>query len=231
MVRRAALLAAALALTAAPAALADGDPASDILPQRDAYYPYVPPVSKPLVTALDKLLAQVRKAGYPMKVAIIASAGDMGSYPQLFNNPQRYANLLASELPTQPDRKVTDEFHLLVVMPGGFGGEHLGDRVDEALAPIKIDPAQASDGLARASLQAVARIATVNGHKTAAPAEASLPKPKSSGGTSPLLYVAIGALVLALLVLVAIIRLRRRAADRPLEADEAQDEPGSTRLP
>lgn len=60
MPARALLLAAALALTAAPAALADGDPASDILPAQDAYYPYTPAVSKPLVTALNGLLARVR---------------------------------------------------------------------------------------------------------------------------------------------------------------------------
>src|SRR4051795_10844431 len=106
--RRVRLAALILALICAhgPSAYADGDPASDVLPSQDAYYPYQPPVSKPLVTALDGLLKQVRKAGYPMKVALIETAGDMGSLSQLFNDPQRYTNVLASELPVNPHGSV-----------------------------------------------------------------------------------------------------------------------------
>src|SRR5437868_3374452 len=113
MARRVALLATALALAVAPAAFADGDPASDVLPSQDSFYPYTPPVSRPLVTALDKLLKEVRKAGFPMKVALIESAGDLGSYPQLLNSPQRYADLLASELPTNPHGPVKGGLRLL----------------------------------------------------------------------------------------------------------------------
>ena len=174
---------AALILAAAPAAaLADGDPASDVLPAQDAYYPYSPPVAKPLVSALDGMLKKLRAEGYPMKVALLESTGDMGSYPTLFNNPQRYADLLSSELPSQADRKYTGALHLLVVMPGGFGGENLGDKVNQALAPVKIVAAQQSDGLARAALHAVARIATFAGHPTKVPAAASASAGKSSGG-------------------------------------------------
>jgi hypothetical protein len=214
MLRRIALLVAALALGVAPAALADGDPASDVLPSQDAFYPYSPPASKPLVVALDKLLKQVRADGFPMKVALLETAGDMGSYPTLFNSPQRYADLLASELPTQADAKVTDEFHLLVVMPGGFGGEHLGDRVNEALDPVEIDATQGSDGLVRAALEAVARLATVNGHKTEVPPEAAPPgAPGSGGGTSPWVFVGpIAGLLLAAGIGGFVVRRRRRRA-------------------
>jgi hypothetical protein len=172
MTRRIALVVAALALTAAPTAQADGDPASDVLPSQDAYYPYAPQASKPLVEALDQLLKRVRGDGYPVKVALIASAADLGSYPMLLNDPQRYANLLASELPVNPHGGLDEQLHLLVVTAAGFGGKSLGDRVDEALAPVEIDPEAGSDGLVRAALQAVARIATVNGHDTPVPPEA-----------------------------------------------------------
>ena len=229
--RRALALAAALALIAAPAALADGDPASDILPRQDAFYPYQPPASKSLVEALDKLLKQVRAAGYPMKVAMIESASDLGSYPQLFNNPQEYANLLASELPTQRDQKVTDEFHLLVVMPGGFGGQHLGDKVDSALGPVKIDASAQSDGLVRAALEAVARIATAAGHPTKVPPEASPPGSSGGGGSGGggsaglIIGIVAGVLVVAG---AAGFALRRRQGgpgsdERPPEPPPAQD--------
>jgi hypothetical protein len=212
---RALLLTIALALAAAPAAWADGDPASDILPAQDAYYPYTPTVSKPLVTALNALLKRVRAEGFPMKVALIDSPGDLGSYASLFNSPQRYANLLASELPTQPDRKVTDAFHLLVVMPGGFGGEQLGDGVNRALDPVKIDVSAGSDGLARAALEAVARLATVNGHATPVPAEAAAAgaqTPSGSGGTSPWVFIGPLAGLLVLAGAAGVVLRRRRTA-------------------
>jgi len=215
--RAAMTLAAVAALACAPAALADGDPASDVLPSQDAYYPYQPPVSKAVVTALNNELKQVKDAGYPMKVALLQSAGDMGSYPTLFNQPQRYADLLSSELPTQRDKQFKGALHLLVVMPGGFGGENLGDNVDEALAPVKINAAQQSDGLARAAMLAVARIATANGHPTKTPPEAtaSSEKSKSSGGGgggSAGLIIGIIVAVLAIGAIVVVL-LRRRRVD------------------
>ena len=41
---------------------------------------------------------QRRREGYPVKVALIETKQDLGQYPQLFGKPQRYADLLASEL-------------------------------------------------------------------------------------------------------------------------------------
>jgi hypothetical protein len=221
MSRRIALLTAALALTAAPAALADGDPASDVLPTQDAFYPYVPPASKPLVTALDALLADVRKRGYPMKVALIQSAADLGAYPTMFNNPQEYGNLLASELPTNPHGTVKDELHLLIVMPVGFGGKNLGDRVDEALGPVKVDIEAQTDGLVRAALAAVARIASVNGVETPVPDEASADGGGGSGKT--ILLIVLGVVILLLAVALMLVRRRSRAVAADPEAESAAD--------
>src|SRR6478672_4673686 len=70
---------------AAPgAALADGDPASDVLPSQDAFFPYAPQASKPLVVALDKVLKEIRGKDFPVKVAVIGSQADLGSYPTMF---------------------------------------------------------------------------------------------------------------------------------------------------
>src|SRR3954453_18953162 len=105
---------------------ADGDPASDFLLQQDAYYPYAPKTSPRMRTALDGLLKRVRAAGYPMKVALIGTAADLGSYPNLFTDPQRYANLLAQELSTiTHGGKKENQLHLLVVFPSSFAGSGL----------------------------------------------------------------------------------------------------------
>jgi hypothetical protein len=209
--RRALALAVVALLAAAPTARADGDPASDVLLQADVFFPYAPATSPALAKALEGLLQRTRQGGYPMKVALIASAGDLGAYPQMFNAPQEYASLLASELPNNPHGKKSSRAelrpHLLVVMPGGFGGDNLGDAVDAALAPVTIESAAQADGLAKAALAAVARIATANGHETPVPPEASTKLAETTKSTdrgsgtpvwifiAPVLLVVAGAVV------------------------------------
>lgn len=228
MARRIALvLTLVLGLAAAPTVLADGDPASDVLPTQDVYYPYSPPPSEPLTKALDALLADVRERGYPMKVALIAGQADLGAYPQMFNDPQVYANLVAAGLPTNPHGQVKkgEQLHLLVIMPGGFGGKNLGDRVDEALAPVKIDVEAETDGLVQAALQAVARIASVNGVETAVPeaATAEVPGEGSGDGGRTIALIAVGGAILLLAAAFLMLRRRARASDeRPPEEETAQ---------
>jgi hypothetical protein len=225
MPRRLALaIAALIALGAVPSALADGDPASDVLPQVDVYYPYSPTPSPALVETLDALLADVRERGFPMKVAQIASAADLGTYPTMFNNPQVYANLLSSELPTNPHGTVKDELHLLIVMPGGFGGTGLGDRVDEALAEVEIDADAETDGLVRAAIEAVARLATVNGTETAVPDIDG--DGDDGGGLSVVVIVAAVLGALALAALGSLLWRRRRASDERPEEEAAPQGPG-----
>jgi hypothetical protein len=219
--RRTAAIAVALLLAAAPAARADGDPASDVLPSQAIFFPYAPPTSLQLRTALAKVVGAASTAGYPMKVALIESAGDLGSYPNLFNQPQRYANLLAGELPSNPHGSVRTPQHLLVVMPVGIGGNNLGDKVDQALAPIKVDPNAQSDGLARAAIEAVARIATANGHAVPIPAEAHQKLQTGHRSTKrksgPAVWVYIAPLALVLLGIVAAGRIAARRSRPPTD--------------
>lgn len=207
------VLAAVLAvlLLAAPAARADGDPASDVLLSQDVYYPYAPPTRADLRKALDGTVKAARDAGYPVKVALIAAPADLGAYPQLYNKPNEYATLLARELPGSTHGAKVAGQRILVVMPGGFGGTDLGDRIDEALAGIAIQAKAQSDGLAVAAMTAVARLATANGHEVEAPPEASLTLGKAKGGggggPSALLY----ALPVAAIFLVLALLGRRRS--------------------
>jgi hypothetical protein len=205
--RRAALIAlAALSLLPA-AASADGDPASDVLLAQDVYYPYAPKASPQMSKALNGLLVRVRKAGYPMKVALIQTPADLGAYPNLFGDTQSYANLLAKEI------AFNSRPHLLTVMPTGFGGDNLGANVNAALKGIKIDQAAKSDGLIQAALAAVARIATANGHRTPVPPQASAAlsaSKASSKRSTPSVLVYGGPVLLTLIAIGVLIVVGRR---------------------
>jgi hypothetical protein len=214
--RRAALIAFVVLSLLPAAAVADGDPASDVLLAQDVYYPYAPKVSPQMTKALNGLLGRVRKSGYPMKVALIQTPSDLGAYPSLFGDTQNYANLLAKEI------AFNSHPHLLVVMPSGFGGDNLGSNVDSALKGIKVDDAARSDGLVQAALAAVARIATANGHRTAVPPEATAAlsaSTASSKRSTPSVLVYGGPVLVALIAVGALIWVGRRK-------EREEEEPG-----
>ena len=95
-------------------ARADGDPASDVLPTASVYFPINPPshgAQRTLLSAVDAVYAK----GNRVKVAVIASATDLGAIPSLMNKPGDYARFLGQELAG---------FYvgpLLIVMPKGWG--------------------------------------------------------------------------------------------------------------
>jgi hypothetical protein len=107
---RVAVLALAVLVLAAPAARADGDPASDVLYTSDVFLPF-----GTTSASLVQQVAGVYRGGERIKVAVIASPTDLGSIPSLFGKPDVYAKFLAIEL---------SNFYvgpLLVVMPAGLG--------------------------------------------------------------------------------------------------------------
>src|SRR3954453_3989674 len=108
-----AVLATAM-LVPAPAA-ADGDPASDTLLGQNVFYPYQPKVSPAVAARLNAETAAAKRAGFPLKVALIASPLDLGVIPDLFGKPQKYADFLDQEISFQGKQP------LLVVMPAGYG--------------------------------------------------------------------------------------------------------------
>jgi hypothetical protein len=206
MARRVASLLAALLLAAAIApvwARADGDPASDTLLGQSVFYPYSPAVPTAVQRALDAEAAAAKKAGLPIKVAIIASPIDLGVIPELFNEPQSYAQFLDKEISFQGPQP------LLVVMPSGYGAQGVSaaaGRAVKALAPPK---GKTSTDLARAAMTAVATLAAAAGH----PLNDAPGAGRSSGGSaSSTTPVVIGLAVAAVLVAGALIALRRRQA-------------------
>ena len=110
-IRLAAACVAALATIAPAAALGDSDPASDFLPTQNVFLPYSPRVSPALVKDLHTVTTLAGKAGYKIKVAIIASPTDLGGVPNLFNQPVQYASFLGREI------SFNGKQPLIVVMP------------------------------------------------------------------------------------------------------------------
>ena len=107
-------VAAVLAATRPPAALADGDPASDVLVYQPVFFPYnpAPPAAQ---RELNGLVKSANQQGYKIRVAVIQSPRDLGSIPTLFGKPSVYARFLSSELSSIWRDRV------LVVMPSGYG--------------------------------------------------------------------------------------------------------------
>jgi ABC-type glycerol-3-phosphate transport system substrate-binding protein len=199
---------ACLALSVAQAR-ADADPASDALLIQDVFFPYQPMVSAGVANALNQVVAEAKAAHFPVKVALISSPNDLGGLPNLFAQPQRYADFLDREI------SYNAPVSLLVVMPQGFGTHSLGKQ-GELNPLLPVNPAPGSDGLAKAAIAAVEKLAADAGHPLAAPKIVATSS-KSGGGTSPALTF--GAPVLLVLIAAAAVALTRRRRGDEEEVD------------
>jgi hypothetical protein len=197
----AALLVAALL---APAiALADADPASDVLLGTSVFYPYAPPVSAATQKRLNAEAAAAVRAHFPIKVAIIGTPTDLGAVPNLFGKPQQYADFLDQEI------SFNSKQPLLVVMPQGYGTAGLPSAATQAARSLP-SPGHGGEQLAQSSLAALPKLAGAAGHPIANVTPTSR---GGSGGSSPALLVAIIAVV-AIALTAAVIASRRRAGTR-----------------
>ena len=200
---------AALAVLAPALARGDSDPASDFLPTQNVFLPYSPRVSAPLVRDLQTITTLSAKAGYKIKIAIIASPTDLGGVPNLFNQPVQYASFLGREI------SFNGKQPLIVVMPVGIGTFEAGPKAASAVAGIKVG--SGSDGMARAAIDAVMKLASAAGH----PIHGFKPSAggsggSGSGGSSALIFgVPLGLLVIGL----AIVTYRRSAMGEEEEAE------------
>jgi hypothetical protein len=106
-----------LLAVAVPRAHADGDPASDVLASQRLFLPADADVPIRQQLQLSALLNQSAQKGYPLRVAIIGSASDLGSVTQLWRRPKTYAHFLGGEL------ALIYHGTVLVVMPNGYGAD------------------------------------------------------------------------------------------------------------
>ena len=158
-VRIALLLTAAAAAVILPSlAIADGDPASDTLLGENVFYPYSPPVPRSVAATLNTQTAAARRAGLPVKVALIAGPTDLGVIPSLFGKPQAYARFLDQEISFRGAQP------LLVVMAAGYGVEGVPERRRSAVSALPKPAGRTSADLARAARTAVATMPSASGH-------------------------------------------------------------------
>ena len=199
--RRALLVAAAAALVAVPAAFANGDPASDVLLTQKVFVGPEVPVSKGKLDALQKTVDTANAKGYPIRVAVIAFTGDLGTAVSLWRQPQSYSRFLGSEL------AFVYRNRLLIAMPSGFGFYHGRKPVAKEKAVLaKIPPGKTPTALTESTTQAVRALAAADG----------VVLPKISTGSSAWRDRAIiaGVGLLVLLVLFVPARWLRRGRTR-----------------
>ena len=205
-----AVLALLILVLAPAAAVADGDPASDVLLLQDVFVSYEPISTRP-ANELRHVVAEAKKAGLPVRVALIASSEDLGSEFGMWNSPQPYARFLNEEISFNSVRP------LLVVMPAGFGVDHLPGKASRAIDQIPIN-GDTQDGLAVSATVAVARMSAALGHPIRGaplrvPAAAAVAKhPKGGGGWA--IFAIPGVIVITALAGLAM-RLQHRRRDEP----------------
>jgi hypothetical protein len=189
-------------LLPASAALADADPASDVLVSSSVFFPYSKPVSSELQKTLNAETEAARRAHFPIKVALIGAPLDLGGLPSLFGMPQQYAKFLDQEL------AFNGKPPLLVVMPAGTGVAGLSPAASAAADALPKPAAKTSDDLARVAVAAIRKLATAARHPLG-----TISAPSGGGGGSVFDDLAFG-LVAAAAVLAAanIIAFRRRQA-------------------
>jgi hypothetical protein len=173
---------ALLGLALVPAAAsADGDPASDVLVSQGVFVPWDAGVPLRSEARLEAVVGAAAASGYPIRVAVIASAKDLGSVTALWHEPQTYAAYLGDEL------SLVFRGRVLVVMPDGVGLYPRGasggaeDRV-VVLAPRATAPRE----LAALATTTVERLAAGAGHVlSSSQADRPTPPAARAGAADP----------------------------------------------
>lgn len=138
------------------------DPASDVLVDKNVFLPYPPPSA-----ATSASLAREVRAAYArnfrVKVAVIATATDLGSIPSLFGKPGHYAGFLGQEL------QLYYGGPLLIVMPAGYG-VYDGGRSTKAersvIATAPSVPGSTASALTTSAAQLVHRLVAAGALKS-----------------------------------------------------------------
>jgi hypothetical protein len=173
-------------------ARADGDPASDVLASQAVFLPQDGGLSQEQEARLAAVVSAARRAGYPVRVAIVASPTDLGSITELWRQPENYARFLGQEL------SLVYRGTLLVVMPDGFGFYGPGAAAEAQRSGLSGQtPGPPGPKLGDASITAVQRLAAAAGHPVSVTA-VSVPTAAGASDLLALIVLAAGALVIVL---------------------------------
>jgi hypothetical protein len=201
--RRAAVLLVCTACAAvlASTARADGDPASDYLLSSQVFLPFDVKVTETQQQELLSTFAAANKAGYRIRVAIIATPYDLGSVTPLWRKPRTYAKFLGVEI------GFVYRGRLLIVMPNGFGYSWQKRPTEREYAVLsKIPVGKGGAGLVEAATTAVVKLAAANGIEVKATSPAS--HDNQSRDRIVIIVASVALIALAVLVRLA---LRRRS--------------------
>jgi len=177
----------------ASAAFADGDPASDVLATQALFLPADADLSVAQDTRLAALMTAADHSGYQVRVAIVASATDLGSVGVLWRRPRLYAEFLGQEL------LLIYRGPLLVIMPNGLGlydAEKPAAAGQSALAGIPA-PAAGGGALATAAITAVRDLAAAAGHPVSVPRLGTQPSARPTSSTTWVVLALGAALIIA----------------------------------
>jgi hypothetical protein len=205
------VLLGALGISLAPsAALADGDPASDVLIQSTVYTPVAQQVSAPVLQQLQSTIAQATKGGFDVRVALILDRTDLGAVPQLFGHPVQYAKLLSAEL------YYAWKGVLVAVQPSGIGVQNIKPlaAAQQVADTIAVTNPSTADGLAQAATATIRKLA-VRDHNITFTGAGTAKGSSSSSSTFSTTNILGGVLVVVLVLLFIgqiIVRRRQRAA-------------------
>ena len=196
-------------------ARADGDPASDVLLVQNVFLPFQVQLSPKLQRALDSATVQAKRAGYPIRVALIMQKFDLGAVPSLWRFPQTYTDFLGQELGFVYTGRV------LVVMPNGFGIHHGKASVAAEQRVLRgLTVGQGPDGMAASALDAVVKLAAAAGHRLDVPRVTAEATTRHSSANQDRLVIG-AAMLGAVLLAAAVLLVRRRRGVRRYEGGSA----------
>ena len=197
------ICAAASSLPAA--AHADGDPASDVLATQSLFAPVDAGLSVAQLAELSRLLAAAQRSHFPIRVAIIPTAFDLGAVTEFWRKPDVYAHFLGVEL------SLTYDGPLLIVMPNGFGLNWPGHSTASTSSVLARVPVKASGpGILKSVQTAIRDLAASAG--TTVSAKTTNAAEKHGGHGAAVIIGVLAAVALAILAFVVGIRRRRSNA-------------------
>jgi hypothetical protein len=202
--KRTVLLLVIAACALAGTARADGDPASDYLLGTQVFLPYDVKLPKEKQQELISIVRDANKSGYAIRVALIASAYDLGAVTSLWRKPRPYARFLGAELQFVYKRR------LLIVMPNGFGfnwPKHPSSKEYAVLSTVPIGTSPV--GMLDSTVTAVLKLASASGVKVVrTPAASTARKGGCVHSRALIILAVVVGLALAVLLRLA---LRRKS--------------------